>query len=209
VAGAPEADTRYQTIGLDEQISAKATPDGPSLSEKLALKKNQLIELLYQIECLRPDIERDEASLRGSSATMIIPLYYATNRTRSSAHSLQNYFSAGDTRKLSYGTTAISVPSLHRPGDLELPSLWKLEWGPNSDRHFMVKSITALSSADALADMSAKLEGAKAKSLLIFVHGYNVTFYEASLRTAQLAYDLRFPGLTMFYSWPSAGTTTG
>jgi esterase/lipase superfamily enzyme len=37
------------------------------------------------------------------------------------------------------------------------------------------------------------------------VHGYNSGFAEAALRTAQLAHDLKFPGLALFYSWPSAG----
>jgi len=45
------------------------------------------------------------------------------------------------------------------------------------------------------------------KSLLIFVHGYNVSFNDAALRTAQLSHDLNFPGLPMFFSWPSAART--
>ena len=41
------------------------------------------------------------------------------------------------------------------------------------------------------------------KALLIFVHGYNMGFAEAALRTAQMAHDLNFPGMAFFYSWPS------
>ena len=29
------------------------------------------------------------------------------------------------------------------------------------------------------------------------------------MRTAQIAHDLRFPGMALFYSWPSAGRATG
>ena len=38
---------------------------------------------------------------------------------------------------------------------------------------------------------------------LVFIHGYNVSFDEAARRTAQLAYDLEFPGAPICYSWPS------
>lgn len=44
------------------------------------------------------------------------------------------------------------------------------------------------------------------RSLLLFLHGYNVSFEEAALRAAQLGYDLNFPGITAFYSWPSQGS---
>jgi esterase/lipase superfamily enzyme len=42
---------------------------------------------------------------------------------------------------------------------------------------------------------------------LIFVHGFNTTFTDAALRAAQLARDLPFGGLTLFFSWPSFGNT--
>lgn len=42
-------------------------------------------------------------------------------------------------------------------------------------------------------------------STLIFVHGYNVSFADAAKRTAQMAYDLKFPGVPLFFSWPANG----
>lgn len=39
----------------------------------------------------------------------------------------------------------------------------------------------------------------------MFIHGYNVSFHRAARRTAQLAYDLDFAGVPLFYSWPSDG----
>jgi esterase/lipase superfamily enzyme len=47
------------------------------------------------------------------------------------------------------------------------------------------------------------------KRALVYVHGYNNDFEDAALRTAQLHYDLGFPGVSCFFSWPSDGTTTG
>jgi esterase/lipase superfamily enzyme len=39
--------------------------------------------------------------------------------------------------------------------------------------------------------------------VLVFIHGYNVSFEDAARRAAQLAYDLEFAGIPMLYSWPS------
>ena len=39
----------------------------------------------------------------------------------------------------------------------------------------------------------------------MFVHGFNVTFEDAALRTAQIAHDLRFQGAPILFSWPSQG----
>ncbi len=35
------------------------------------------------------------------------------------------------------------------------------------------------------------------------MHGYNVGFEDAARRTAQIAYDLKFEGAPIFFSWPS------
>jgi esterase/lipase superfamily enzyme len=39
---------------------------------------------------------------------------------------------------------------------------------------------------------------------LLYVHGYNVSFGEAAIRAAQLGTDLKLPGVTFLFSWPSA-----
>ncbi|MFL5329187.1 MAG: alpha/beta hydrolase [Gemmataceae bacterium] len=41
---------------------------------------------------------------------------------------------------------------------------------------------------------------------LVFLHGYNVDFDAAAIRAAQIGYDLKVPGATAFFSWPSCGT---
>jgi esterase/lipase superfamily enzyme len=43
----------------------------------------------------------------------------------------------------------------------------------------------------------------------VFIHGYNVSFEEAALRSAQIAYDLGISGPVAFFSWPSKGTLAG
>jgi esterase/lipase superfamily enzyme len=38
------------------------------------------------------------------------------------------------------------------------------------------------------------------------LHGFNVSFNEAAIRTAQIGVDLKVMGATAFFSWPSRGT---
>ncbi|KAI5072800.1 hypothetical protein GOP47_0012906 [Adiantum capillus-veneris] len=42
--------------------------------------------------------------------------------------------------------------------------------------------------------------------VLIFIHGFDTNFDSAIKRTAQLKYDLNFPGAAIAYSWNSAGS---
>lgn len=177
--------------------------------QELARNQASLIDVLYKLECLRSDLQQNTEVLRGARTILTMTLFYATNRQPAASRQVNAFYGTEDTRRLTYGATSISIPSLHRPGELELPTLWKLERNPNPERHFVVKSVTPLDSADAKSQMSGALATARSKSLLIFVHGYNVSFREASYRTAQLAHDLRFPGVVMFYSWPSSGSTLG
>ena len=43
---------------------------------------------------------------------------------------------------------------------------------------------------------------------LVFVHGFNTSFEYALYRTAQIAYDIKFDGVPLLYSWPSMGSLT-
>ena len=54
--------------------------------------------------------------------------------------------------------------------------------------------------------VSARLGHSQKKEILVFVHGFNTSFEDASRRTAQIAYDMAFDGPTVLYSWPSQGS---
>ncbi len=54
-----------------------------------------------------------------------------------------------------------------------------------------------------------KIGASPSQSAFVFIHGYNVTFEDAVLRTAQISYDLKYDGAAILYSWPSQGTLWG
>lgn len=105
--------------------------------------------------------------------------------------------------EIKYGVCDVSIPPIHVPGELESPSLWmKWEVVEDPDKHIVLKSTQPLP-RDEFFDKLRDTLDTKGKSLLVFVHGYNVSFEDAARRTAQMAYDLKFPGAPVFYSWPS------
>ena len=56
-----------------------------------------------------------------------------------------------------------------------------------------------------LGAVAARVAGSERKEVFVFIHGFNTTFEDGSLRTAQLAADLRLDGAPIMWSWPSAG----
>jgi esterase/lipase superfamily enzyme len=75
-------------------------------------------------------------------------------------------------------------------------------------KHIVLKSVHRLDPDSFFDDMHHEMEQ-KGSSVLVFVHGYNVSFEDAARRTAQMAYDLKFPGAPVFYSWPSQANWYG
>ncbi|MFX9020032.1 alpha/beta hydrolase, partial [Acinetobacter baumannii] len=86
-------------------------------------------------------------------------------------------------------------------GNIELPTLWKFERTADPSKHFILKAVTPIETNAAKAEIADKLKAGSSRAMLIYVHGYNMGFEEAALRTAQLSYDLKFPGVAFFYSW--------
>lgn len=107
-------------------------------------------------------------------------------------------------RSLTYGRAWVSIPGRHRLGKIERPKIvwWKLRREEeNPAKHFMISEIDELSDKDFFAGMRSS-----ANSVLVFVHGYNVSFTDSIFRTAQIAYDINFPGVAVAFSWPSAAS---
>ena len=133
-----------------------------------------------------------------------ITAYYATNRKQNATNEPGKVYGAEVASALQYGRAIVSIPPTHTPGNFEMPTLWKLERNADASQHFVLKTVVPLSADDARKELTEKLQVMSSKALLVFVHGFKTGFTEAALRTAQMAHDLKFPGMAFFYSWPSA-----
>jgi esterase/lipase superfamily enzyme len=76
-----------------------------------------------------------------------------------------------------------------------------LEFSEDSERHFVITNRTPLG-AGFYDVLGAALRASDSEAFL-FIHGYNVEFDDAVLRTAQLFHDLKFKGVPILFSWPA------
>jgi esterase/lipase superfamily enzyme len=142
------------------------------------------------------------------AAYQVQKVYYATDR-KPTGRVEPNFKYAGERGDLVYGTALVSIPKDHRVGELEAPSLIRLEFSEDPKTHVVLLKAAETPASEFYADVAKRVGDSKGKAAFIFVHGYNVTFKDAARRTAQMAYDLKFDGVPAFFSWPSQGTTLG
>ena len=192
-------------------LPPKADPTSKTISEPLRKNQEQLIDLVFQIECLTLQQRAEPVMTRRAAPSaknlVEITTYYATNRGRSGSPEPAAFYGAKVEGTLEYGRAVVTIPLTHSPGNIELPSFWRLE-REDRNKHFVLKTVEPLSLDATRSEMANRLQNSGSKAILAFVHGYNVGFTEAAMRTAQLAHDLKFAGLPFFYSWPSAARIT-
>lgn len=155
-------------------------------------------EVLEEALPLPADSAPQIAALDPQTPATRVRVYYGTNRP------VRNE-PAGNR----YGTCDVSIPARHQFGELERPSLWRLEFRESEARHVLLKAVTPLSGDACLNQLRTDLAQTRTPEIFVFIHGYNVSFPEAAMRTAQMAFDLKFGGVPLFYSWPSRGDITG
>jgi esterase/lipase superfamily enzyme len=101
----------------------------------------------------------------------------------------------------------VSIPPEHAPGQLEFSYA-----DPDPQTEF---TLAARRSYDDPAGFRARIRAELAqlppaeREISVFVHGYNATQAETAFRAAQLFHDLRVPGVSVIYSWPSRGKVGG
>jgi esterase/lipase superfamily enzyme len=211
------ADARIKELNdaatdIKNRLAASSDPAAAKeLENRLEEIQRKLLDLLFEHECFRTDLTVQ--ILRGPgdppSSWIEITAFFATNRKRTGNTAPDDVFGSDRQQRLLFGKTIVSIPTNRKPGTMNLPSLWKFELSPDPNKHFILKDVLPLDAEAACAEMSEILAETTKKSVLVFVHGYNVSFTEAALRTAQLAHDLSFPGITVFFSWPSAANARG
>jgi esterase/lipase superfamily enzyme len=144
-------------------------------------------------------------AVRPPTTVTSIRVYYVTDRKFGSQTDVKQMYTAERSQNgvLSYGTCVVTIPRSHVLGSLEEPGLF--EFSEDSTKHVILQKVAVTGDQDFYDMARARLRTADRKDAFVFIHGYNTTFHDAARRTAQIAYDLKFDGVPMFYSWPSQG----
>jgi hypothetical protein len=158
------------------------------------------------------DIDGDDQTLSYTSTIKTnthtcVRVYYATDRKEARVRDGYIRYAAERSYEgaVNYGECTISIPKIHKVGNLESPSILKLEFHPDPKRHIVLEKIETMQEEVFFKSIAASVSRTPARDAFVFVHGYNVSFEDAARRTAQIAFDLNFIGAPIFYSWPSNG----
>lgn len=135
----------------------------------------------------------------------VIRTLFATNRSyRSSSQDPYQMFADSRGDQLRFGSAYVRIPRSGDTLDIEPESLARVELAEEP------LEPTALL-ANQILDIEEFTDRANAATtrhdgdVMLFVHGYNVDFVDAAIRTAQLSYDIGYTGLPYFFSWPARG----
>lgn len=132
-------------------------------------------------------------------------VFYATDRVRSKNPG--EFYSGERTlpEQMSYGVCEVSIPQSHQRGVMERAGIWSVTtfWRNKPEKHIVALKADEMDNGSFLEAIRARVADSNQKEAFVFVHGYNVSFEEATRRTAQLACDIGFEGAPILYSWPS------
>ena len=103
------------------------------------------------------------------------------------------------------GTCTVTIPKNRQAGEVTEAVWWNGEWTPDPSKHFTMSALEPQTEDEFFASVKSRFPDAGPKSVLVFVHGYNNRFEHAAFRCAQIVHDLEYPGVAMFWSWPSRG----
>jgi len=145
----------------------------------------------------------------GPPEGIVYPVWFGTNRKPNAS---RDGFTGERHDQTSYGRAEVFVPEAHRFGETG-SGFWRrlLRFDLRDDRLRLQRALW-LGPEAFFAEIQRTMETARASGeaphALFYLHGFNVSFEEAAIRAAQIGFDLKVPGATAFFSWPSRGNIT-
>ena len=185
-----------------------AQPNGPMFGGGFGPPRRVVMQGLVN-EVDRGGPGGDPAGTGLGRGACLYPVWYATTRAPvDSSNPSRGFTNNRDTAgTVHYGTCMVQVPKTHRFGSTGTALYRRVLKLHFSDDHLKIVGRTDVDPAeffDSLRGQLAQLEQGD-RVLLVYLHGYNVSFDEAAMRAAQIGFDLKVPGATAFFSWPSCG----
>src|SRR5450759_288975 len=112
-----------------------------------------------------------------------VQVFYATDRKASGSNSPSKFYGS-EHSDVTYGKCIVSIPNDHQSGELESPSILKLEFREYPKKHVVLLNVTKQDEKSYFTEIAKKVRHSKQKSAFIFIHGYSETFEDVARRTA-------------------------
>lgn len=160
-------------------------------------KFNQHSDLTSNFSFAPSDFDKEHSQM--------IEVFFGTDRLVASEKVVTDRFTNDRGAQLTLGSVKVNVPKTHKIGTLERPSWFRFEFSEDPSNHFILLDANIMVRDDFDKRVKEYIQNSEKKSAFVFVHGYNVSFEDAALRTAQIAIDLDLKSVPSFFSWPSQG----
>ena len=144
----------------------------------------------------------NQSRIEKYSETLAVDVYYATNRESAGDVSLCNNQSYGikTDKQLNFGVCRVNVPKRHATGQIEVAA----DSRADTHRYFRILNQKTYDATS----FEKIIKNNPAREVLVFIHGFNVKFQDAVFRASQMAYDLKFQGPVILFSWPAGADSS-
>jgi esterase/lipase superfamily enzyme len=188
-------------VGLDD-------PDSPSDITTVPVSAGQYYVMFSNTADVAAEMTVSTQHVRSTASEADLAVervFYATDRKRANPPAVSFVGEPGT--GLSYGYADVTIPrAAHEMGELEGPSIWRLEFTADPTKHIVMGPLTDETDRLFIGGVGDRVKRSPHHECFVFVHGFNVPFDDAIRRTAQIAYDLAFDGAPILFSWPSQGS---
>ncbi|MBL8818886.1 MAG: alpha/beta hydrolase [Planctomyces sp.] len=189
-----------------------AAPEEPAGSDEMASPEEIVRSTEVPVDTEPAVVIRrggQEVERKGFSREQV---YFVTNREQAvieEGMSDPDTFFGATTGPLSFGVCDVSIPYKRPPGTLPEPSVLKFEFSQDPAKHVVLMQIECVNEVQFWSSLSTSVSAGDDRQLLVYVHGFSASFRDAARRTAQMAYDMNYPGPAMFFSWPAGSSEEG
>ena len=142
-------------------------------------------------------------------AQVLIPVFYATNRSPLPSEDDDPGFFSTDRDDLSFGKTLVAL-STRKEGESPFAdwTRWEARSGEPRNRNELL-AVDPLDAQTFGAALNTASADAGDRSVLLFVHGFRRSFDIVATEVATVALETNLQGVPMFFSWPSADSSLG
>jgi esterase/lipase superfamily enzyme len=208
---AVRAGDRVSATTLERAILQRVTVEA---ADRAAVER-RVRELMEELDLAattgaQPDVlesfDLDKGSTLRGAEGVVYPVWFGTNRKPAAGGG----FTGERHDRVTLGRVEVFVPESHRFGETG-NAFWKrfLRFDLRDDRlriQRVQNQVRDAFDSEIHQAMQAARESGETPHALVFLHGFNVTFADAAIRAAQIGFDLKVPGATAFFSWPSRGS---
>lgn len=207
--GPSEAALEARVKTLQRELAS--TQAVASESRNARSMQEQLLIATEELECRQEDSVSVQKGILTKAAFVRVPLFYVTDRQRSASQSHGGeFYTSVASDGLEFGRVSATINEVGGVRTSLIKGTKRVP-RPASMGSAQVEGLEPLSEASFLDTLSASGTDDRRQPVhvVLFVHGFDVQFYEAALHLARLATSMEIPVVPVFYSWPSQGDVVG